>query len=87
MYVFLKFSMAIAEAFHRAWTSACMMKNATNEGYDIVPEPEVLLERMNKVVQDFSAMADDGSPIVTEAVMTAVGNQMNLAVNTMLSGD
>ena len=64
-----------------------MIKNATIEGYDIVPEPMVLLERKHKVGQDFSAMADDGSPIVTEAIMTAVRNQMNLAVNNMLSGN
>ena len=44
MYVYFKCSMAGAEAFHRAWTSACMVKNAINDGYDIVSEPEIAFE-------------------------------------------
>ncbi len=52
--------------------------------YDVTPQPEVLVEQMQAVLDKYDNIEDDDTSVVTEAVCTACSNQMYLARRNML---
>ena len=78
-----------AGVFNEEWKDAHWIKSSKGTAYNVVPKASVLVERLQGVLRKYSSpnyVADDGTPIITEAVDTACQNQIYLAQRNMLSG-